>query len=245
VWEAAAGGRRLTLHLAGINNQNFLMQDEETGSWWQQVTGEAILGPLKGTHLRLVPYDEVSFSLWRREHPGGRVLRPAAGVPWREFSADWEAKTARLPAPAGEREPASLAPRALVLGVEVGGAAIAYPVAVVERQSPLLDTVGGVPVVILAAGDGGSLRAFEARLDGRPVTLYLRPRPAAAPGPEGAPERRWIDAETGSEWDFAGRAIAGPAAGRRLARLRALREYWFDWRTYHPRTAVYRIPGVR
>ena len=52
-------------------------------------------------------------------------------------------------------------------------------------------------------------------------------------------------AETGSEWDFAGRALAGPAAGRRLARLPALREYWFDWRTYHPRTAVYRTPGRR
>ena len=23
----------------GINNQNFIMRDEQTGSWWQQVTG--------------------------------------------------------------------------------------------------------------------------------------------------------------------------------------------------------------
>ena len=31
-------GRRLTLHLAGINNQNFLMRDEETGTYWQQIS---------------------------------------------------------------------------------------------------------------------------------------------------------------------------------------------------------------
>ena len=37
----------LTFHLVGINNQNFVMQDQETGTWWQQVSGEAILGPLK------------------------------------------------------------------------------------------------------------------------------------------------------------------------------------------------------
>ena len=46
----------LTFHLVGINNQNFVMQDVETGTWWQQVSGEAILGPLKGRRLQLVPF---------------------------------------------------------------------------------------------------------------------------------------------------------------------------------------------
>ena len=41
----------LTFHLAGINNQNFLMRDEETGTWWQQITGEASVGPLQGQAL--------------------------------------------------------------------------------------------------------------------------------------------------------------------------------------------------
>jgi len=35
-----ANGERRALHfyLAGINNQNFLMRDKETGTWWQQIT---------------------------------------------------------------------------------------------------------------------------------------------------------------------------------------------------------------
>ena len=49
MWETTIDGRTLHFHLAGINNQNFIMRDEETGSWWQQVTGEAILGPAEGT----------------------------------------------------------------------------------------------------------------------------------------------------------------------------------------------------
>ena len=76
MWETTVDGRVLHFHLAGINNQNFIMRDEETGSWWQQITGEAILGPLKGTRLKAVPQDEISFALWKREQPGGRVLRP-------------------------------------------------------------------------------------------------------------------------------------------------------------------------
>ena len=34
------------------------MRDEETGSYWQQITGTAIAGPLKGRKLTLVPQDE-------------------------------------------------------------------------------------------------------------------------------------------------------------------------------------------
>jgi hypothetical protein len=99
VWEAAIDGRTLHFHLAGINNQNFIMRDEETGSWWQQVSGEAILGPLKGRRLKPVPQDEISFALWKREQPMGRVLLPdprvqAAG---HYAPADWEAGIGKLP----------------------------------------------------------------------------------------------------------------------------------------------------
>ena len=37
-------GLKLTFHLAGINNQNFLMRDEETGTYWQQINGVAVSG---------------------------------------------------------------------------------------------------------------------------------------------------------------------------------------------------------
>ena len=72
MWESTVDGRTLHFHLSGINNQNFLMRDEETGSWWQQVTGEAISGPLKGRRLEPVPQDELSFAVWKGEHGEGR-----------------------------------------------------------------------------------------------------------------------------------------------------------------------------
>src|SRR5438552_142183 len=49
------------------------MRDEETGTSWQQVTGAAIAGPLRGARLELVPMDELSFGLWRQESPAGSV----------------------------------------------------------------------------------------------------------------------------------------------------------------------------
>ena len=74
-----SNGLKLTFRLAGINNQNFLMRDEETGTYWQQISGEAIAGPLKGQRLELIRADELTFKLWREEQPGGRCCRTKSG----------------------------------------------------------------------------------------------------------------------------------------------------------------------
>jgi hypothetical protein len=229
VWRAEIDGRRLRFHLSGINNQNFLMTDEQTGSWWQQASGEAVFGPLKGRRLDLVSYEEIGFADWRREHPGGRVLRPAEGAPWREFSKDWEAQTARLPVPTPARAGDALKPRDVVVGVRLLGMARAYPLAALQRQSPVQDAVGGVPILLVVGEDGQSVRAFERTLDGRELSFFARP---------GAP-LRLVDSETGSEWSFAGEAVAGPLKGKKLAKVFGLKDYWFDWRTYNPETSVY------
>jgi hypothetical protein len=232
VWRAEIDGRKLRFHLTGINNQNFLMRDEQTGSWWQQVTGTAIFGPLKGRHLELVFHDEASFDAWRREHSGGRVLRPQEGVPWEEFSKDWEAQTAKLPVVTPVRRGDLLPPRELVVGVSLAGADKAYPMAALRQQSPIIDTLGGVPIAVVLGEDGRWVRAFERRLDGRELNLFAKP---------GSVPLRLLDAETGSEWSFAGEAVSGPLQGKKLRRVYVLNDYWFDWQVYHPKTAVYRL----
>jgi hypothetical protein len=232
VWEAQSDGRRLKFHLAGINNQNFIMQDEETGTWWQQVTGEAINGALKGGRLNAIYHDELTFATWKREHPQGRVLRPAANNDaWKKFSDDWEAKTARAPVVTPASADDKLAPRTVVMGITLNGASKAYPFEAIERQSPLLDNLGGTPVLIVLGDDGKSVRAFEANVDGRELEFFVN---AGAGG-----EWRMFDGETRSEWDFTGRATRGTLAGRQLKKIPLLKDYWFDWKAYNRKTTVY------
>src|SRR5262249_35639935 len=45
-----------------------------------------------------------------------------------------------------------------------------------------------------------------------------------------APELTLLDSETGSEWDFTGKATSGPLKGRQLNKLPILADYWFDWK---------------
>jgi hypothetical protein len=237
VWEAIVEGRKLNFHLSGINNQNFIMRDEETGSWWQQVTGEAILGPLKGQRLRSVFHDEVTFGVWKRERPQGRVLRPDDEVARKgEYPpANWEERMGNVPVTTSQNPDASLAPRTLIVGITLNNASKAYPFDALLRQSPILDTVGGVPIFIIVGDDNKSVRAYNRLFDGRTLEFFRK---------QDAQTLQLVDAETGSEWDFQGHATAGPLNGRELQKIAVLNEYWFDWKTYHPNTALYQL-GAR
>ena len=234
MWEATVQGRKLNFHLAGINNQNFIMRDEETGSWWQQVTGEAILGPLKGQRLRAVLHDELTFGLWKREKPAGRVLRPDERVEraGKYAPADWEARMANVPVTTSKGLDASLPPRALVIGLTINNSSKAYPFDALKRQGLILDDVGGVPIFVVIGDDQLSVRAYERFVNGSKLEFFVKPD---------ASPLRLVDAETGSEWDFKGQAIAGPLAGQQLKKIALLNDYWFDWKTYHPETKVYKL----
>ncbi|MBA3512826.1 MAG: DUF3179 domain-containing protein [Pyrinomonadaceae bacterium] len=234
MWEAKVGGRQLHFQLAGINNQNFIMRDQETGSWWQQVTGEAILGPLKGQRLKPVFHEELTFATWKREKPQGRVLRPDEGIArsGQYAPANWEENMASVPVATSQILDKSLEPRTLIIGLTVNGVSKAYPYDAVVRQSPIMDDLGGLPIFVVVGDDKRSVRAFERTVDLRKLEFFVKP---------GSSQFVLVDAETGSEWDFTGHAISGPLSGRQLKKVAVLSDYWFDWKAYHPNTFIYEL----
>jgi hypothetical protein len=236
VWESTVDGRVLHFHLAGINNQNFIMRDEETGSWWQQVSGKAIHGPLQGHQLKSVFHDEVSFAIWKGEQPNGRMLRPDEKIIAKnEYEKpDWEARYEKLRVVEGTDVDKRLAPRTLVMGIALNEKSVAYPLSALQKQSPIIDMVGAMPIVIALGEDKRSVRAFERTVDGRTLEFFQKKD-------EKSPLFQLIDAETGSIWNFEGKATGGPLAGRQLKKVFVLEDYWFDWRIYHPDTAIYQL----
>ena len=276
-------GRVLHFYLAGINNQNFLMRDKETGTWWQQITGKAIYGPLKGTSLELVLSDELTFGEWKTEVPDGKVLSEVPRYV-KEYDSNWEPEVAKLPVvisfPGTE-----LKSRDVVVGLEMAGPSRAYPWDTLVKQSPVVDHVNGTPLLVAVGPDGKSFRVFISRIDGKDAEFFLKGEaesepasqlvaqtkpetpaaaksdppaeskaapavpvspeakldPSATPKPAPTP-KPWIllDTTTASEWNFQGCAISGPSLGKCLDRVPALKDYWFDWRNYHPDTTIYK-----
>jgi len=218
----------LTFHLAGINNQNFLMRDDQTGTFWQQISGRAISGSLTGTQLEIVHSDELTFAQWRSEQPGGTVLKASPKDAADYETKDWEVHMAKARTVLNFPN-SGLQSRDLILGVQAFGVSRAYPVNRVLAARLVEDRLGGEPIVVVAAQDGKSIRAFQVRLDGQlsMASEFYRVGDSL------------MDAETGSEWNFSGCAIKGPRAGICLRPINALKDYWFDWRNYHPDTTVF------
>ena len=123
-----------------------------------------------------------------------------------------------------------LQPRDLVVGIASGATSKAYPWTTLETQNPIVDSLGGTPLLVLLHPDGRSLRCFDRRVDGETLELLLK---------LGSNPPVLVDTTMGAEWDFSGLATTGSMSGRRLARVTCLKDYWFDWKSYHPATRIF------
>jgi hypothetical protein len=59
-----------------LRKSDLVMYDRTTESWWQQFSGQAIVGDLTGARLEMLPARLESFESFAERHPGGRVLVP-------------------------------------------------------------------------------------------------------------------------------------------------------------------------
>jgi len=233
VWSREIDGLRLTFHLAGINNQNLLMRDEETGTYWQQISGAAISGPLKGRQLTLVPSDELNFATWKSEQPAGTVLEDVPQYVSQYAQPDWDVRMQRARTVIDFPEP-GLTGRSLMLGVEYAGASRAFEYEQVLAAKLAMDHVGSEPILLVVGADGESVRVFRRRIAGvNGWPDFYRVTDNSSPA-------LFIDSATGSTWNFQGCAISGPAQPACLEHINVIRDYWFDWRNYHPQTTVWR-----
>ena len=229
MWKAESEGLRLKFHLAGINNQNFLMRDEETGTYWQQISGRAVSGPLAGRHLTLVPSDELTWALWKAEQPGGTVLNDLAPFVSQYSHKDWDVRMRRAPTVLSYAEN-GVAQRDIMLGIQAFGASRAFPYDAVLKDKLVEDHVGSEPIILVVGPDDQSVRVFERRIPGvSEVPEFYRLTAAL-----------FMDDTTGSNWNFQGCAVSGKSQGKCLARVEVIKDYWFDWRHYNPATTIYR-----
>ena len=231
MWRREIDGQRLTFHLAGINNQNFVMRDEETGTYWQQISGAAISGPLKGRQLTLVQSDELTLATWKSEAPGGTVLNDVPEFTSDYAKRDWDVRMKKAPTVLSFPEH-GLTARDLMLGIQAFGASRAFLYDRVVAEKLVKDHVGAEPVLLVVGPDDQSVRAFRGRIpgvDGVADFYRITERPGVL----------LIDSSTGSEWNFQGCATSGKAKGQCLEPIPMLKDYWFDWRNYNPKTTIY------
>ncbi|MES2393413.1 MAG: DUF3179 domain-containing (seleno)protein [Acidobacteriota bacterium] len=222
VWSRNLNGQTLTFRLAGINNGNALLRDEQTNSIWQQSTGESIFGKLKGQHLQLVHSDELSATVLSTEHPTATILRPDPATASLYDPPDWEQHVARTHVVV-DVSSSKIDPHEIMYAVTIGNATRAYPLRTILAEGLIQDALADNPVLLVVAPDGISVRAFD------PGSLTFTRDTAG----------NLHDLSTGSSWSANGCAIEGPQANHCLSAREAHKTFWFDWLNHHPDTTVY------
>lgn len=217
------------------------MRDEQTGTYWQQITGLAVSGPLQGRRLTLVPADELSLALWKSERSNGTVLNDVPEYAPHYSPENWDVRMAKVPTVISYAQ-AGLKPRDIMLGIHAFGASRALPYEALLKDKLIQDRVGGEPILVVLGGDNKSVRVFRQRIAGTAGTpQFYRTIDNSAGQKEISSEALLMDAPTGSRWNFQGCAVAGRLKGVCLEQIGVMKDYWFDWRQYNPDTTVYGI----
>ena len=228
-----------------LRNSDLIMYDRQSESWWQQLTGEALVGAYAGTLLDIVPSQVISFGSFAARRPDGQVMSRETGYN-RQYGvnpySDYDSRPGRPFLYRGVIDPRLDSPVDRVLAAVIGDVAVAYPFDALRADRVINDVVADTPLVIFYQGgvasalgdrlidnarDAGAAGMYEATVGGRRLRF-------AADGDGG-----FHDEETGSTWNAYGEAIAGELEGRQLSWINAFPHFWFAWAAFYPDTLLY------
>ena len=180
MYAATVNGQRLTFEVLGVWRRNLIMQDRETGTIWQQATGEALHGPLKGAQLELIGGEQTTWHDWVRRHPQTAVsiepTNPPQGLlSFQQLEFLLEKFTGSYKTPGLNRNDTRLPSHEEVGGLLLNGEARAYPLTHLKNAELIPDTLGGVLVTVFYDAPNDRLHAYRQTEDGRLDTTQPLP----------------------------------------------------------------------
>ena len=248
VFERTLDGVVLDFGTSGnLRRSDLIMWDRQSETWWQQLTGEGIVGTLAGKKLTFLPASVISWSDFKAANPEGKVLSRLTGFA-RDYGENPYEGYDRADNPPFQIDgglDGRLLPKERVATFTIDDTAAAFPFTVLDTERVVNYEVSGKKIVVFfkpgtrSAFDGllvgdteeiGSTGVFEAVLDGRALTFR----------PEGD---TFVDIESGSVWDILGKATGGPLAGDTLTPIVHDNTFWFAWASFKPDTKIYQGSG--
>jgi hypothetical protein len=234
----------------GWRNGVMVMKHKD-GTLYSCLSGLAFEGPKKGTRLQPIPTLISSWGFWLQHYPQAVAYHMFDKYQPVELPTVINEDSRKSRRQADSRLPAESA----VVGVWTGKGAKAYPAEAVEKAILLEDRVAGETVYVMWQAKTGTAAAYSAQATA--PRKYEGPRPNAdgeAPPdkkPEGPkktvmlkidaknPAAPFVDKETGSRWDIAGRAVEGELKGWTLSWVDSVQVKWFAWAAEYPETSIY------
>lgn len=216
VFEPVINGHVETFRLVGMDHYNAMFEDQRTKSWWRQVNGEAVAGPLKGLTLPELPFVQASLKSWLQLYPGSLIMQPDSN--FKQAYADMdEYESGRPEGRLTRYDTASWQDKSWVAGIEIGSSSKAYDWNELVDKAVINDLIDSIPVSIVLTEDEKSLFAFRRQTNNQVLTLRN-------------------DTLTDGMIDYSLSGKAYDSSTLSLPMIPVYQEYWHSWRTFHPET---------
>ncbi|WP_418502487.1 DUF3179 domain-containing (seleno)protein [Flagellimonas sp.] len=214
IFEPVVNGAPETFRLVGMDHFNAMFEDESTGSWWRQVSGEAIAGPLKGSALPELRSEQSSLKQWLERYPNSLVMqRDSTFNEEYDDLDDYDFGIER--GDLTRTDTLSWKEKSWVVGIESGNDSKAVDWNRLKEERVVNLELGGKPVVVALAQDTLSFYAHA-----RPDNTVFSIRNDTLLGKH--------------RYTIWGEPIDDSIPP--LKKINAYQEFWHSWRTFHPET---------
>ena len=224
VYSPIVNGVRQNFRLVGARHYNAIIEDQNTGSWWYQATGEAAVGPMQGAKLTEISYEQSTLGAWLDKHPASLILQPDNHY----IDAYNDLRNYDRVQPVDKdstlKNKDSLVRKSWYLGVVVNKQPKAYNWRKLAKTRLVNDKIGSTPLLIMLENDSLTFHAWDRHVDGKELNFRINAYECL------------VDAETASVWDLDGLCIDGSQKGKRLTKVQAYQEYRHSWLHFHPTT---------
>ena len=226
-----------------LRNSDLVMWDRQTQSWWQQLTGDAIVGELTGATLTFLPATIMAWQDFKEFHPTGKTLSRETGF-LRDYGRNPYLGYDQVDLPPflfqGETD-GRLPPKERVAAITIDGQDLAIPFSALERERVVNYTLAdtGLAVFFKPGAQSALDDAFINESKEVGATAVFRARAGERELTFRAEGETFMDNETGSVWDLRGEAVSGELAGTMLTPIVHANHFWFAWGAFKPDTEIY------
>ena len=231
-----------------LRKSNMVMWDDLTESWWQQIMGEAVVGKLTGTQLKIIPSQVISVKEFFDNYPNGQILSNKTGFAQAEkrYGKNYYVKydsVGKKPSRFFQGKVDSrLSAMERIVGLSVNGEYKAYPFSVIRKKDVINDNFNSQNIVIFyeqgtvsvldksklnESKNIGSATVFIPEINGKKLTFKKL-------------NNGFTDIQTNSVWNISGKCISGKMKGSQLRTKIHGNHFAFAWFSFHPATAVYK-----
>ncbi len=231
MYAAEVDDQRLTFEVVGVYRRNMIIRDRQTGTLWQHATGEALMGPLKGTLLQPLGGELTRWSRWKEICPDTSLAvepipdngRYPGLIPRGRLEHLLDAFSTNYAAP-GFITDKRLPMHEEIAGLSIAGVDRAYPLTILRDRGVINDRIGERDIALVYDASADHVIALDRLVGGKTIDLVSTNGGISSP-----------DGMMG--WKWAGNPLTSNTPP--LQRLWIERQWWLGWVEFHPMSEVY------